>query len=86
MTSEQLKHTLDELHSLLEDDRLDAEDAELLRGALRDIIGRLGDEGEPMAPSATDVVEDFSARFAGEHPVLSTGLRRLIDLLNQSGI
>jgi hypothetical protein len=98
MTSDQLKHTLDELHKLLDDERLDAQDVAMLRGALRDINGRLGipcdpadeadegEEGEAMVPSATDVVDDFSARFAGEHPVLATGLRRLIDLLNQSGI
>lgn len=86
MTNDQLKHTLDELHAQLDEAELDASDVDMLRGALKDIVERLDEEGEPMMPSAGDVIDEFSTRFAEEHPALSTGLRRLIDILNQSGI
>lgn len=87
MSNEQLKATLEELHHLLEDDAdLDQADIQHLRGALRDIVERLDEEGEPMVPSATDVIDDFSVRFAEQHPTMAAGLRRLVDLLNQSGI
>jgi len=86
MTSEQLKHTLEELHTQLDAAELDQGDVDLLRSALRDIVERLGEEGEPMMPSANDVIDEYSSRFAEEHPALATGLRRLIDILNQSGI
>lgn len=86
MSNEHLRHTLDELHHDLEASDLDAEDMGLLRDALHDIIGRLDQAGEPLMPSATDVIDDYSVRFAEQHPTLAAGLRRLIQLLNQSGL
>ena len=86
MSNEQLNRTLDQLHRQLEEADLDEADVQHLRTALRDIVERLGEEGEPVMPSATDVIDEFSVRFAEEHPAMATGLRRLIDLLNQSGL
>lgn len=96
MTSDHLKHVIDDLHQALDGHALDDEDRDVLRRALHDIgdalatdapaTGDTGDAGAPMTPSAIDGLDEMAYRFREEHPTLATGIQRLIDLLNQSGI
>ncbi|MDA3960050.1 MAG: DUF4404 family protein [Planctomycetota bacterium] len=97
MTSQRLRQIVDELHTELEQHSLDEEGRSMLRDTLKDLVVHLdardasaaaepSAEGEPMVPNAIDGLDEAYARFRDEHPALATGVQRLIDLLNQSGI
>jgi len=88
MGHDRLHAVVAELHTLLDDiDDLDHEDREKLNAALGDIRTHLDPE-QPDAEegSLTAEVDEAYARLRARHPVLATGLQRLMDTLNQMGL
>lgn len=86
MSNDRLEHLIGELHKELEDHPLSGDERDLLRSALGNILDHLGADDMPMVPSAVDTIHEMERQWAEQHPALATGLRRLIDILNQSGI
>jgi len=88
MAKERLHETLDELHRELErgDAPIDEDTREHLRATMDDIRRRLAGEDPAQEESVGDRLQESFWRFQSEHPVTAAGIKRLIDLLNQTGI
>lgn len=86
MSDQRLHELLGQLHDELEHRSLGDDDRQALRTAMQDIQERLENEHDHPWDDLTDHLHEAATRFTSEHPTLASGLRRLIDILNKSGI
>ncbi|MHC5068366.1 MAG: DUF4404 family protein [Planctomycetota bacterium] len=87
MSDPQLQQHIQSLgERLAELDQLDPDDRQALRACVeRIVVGLEADE-----PGATEILAEqlgeACVRFREQHPALASGLRRLADILNQTGL
>lgn len=86
MTDRELAEALEAVHQQLSDaNQIDPTDVENLRDTMTEIqsaLERQGEDGE----SLSERVAHSAERFEDSHPVLTTRLGRIADILQQIGI
>jgi hypothetical protein len=88
MPTEQLRKTLEKLHSELEETAsLDAESHRLLVEVLRDIESLLAsEESDHTSDSLLDRLRSATGEFEESHPTLTEAVGRVADVLSRMGI
>jgi CII-binding regulator of phage lambda lysogenization HflD len=88
MPTEQLRKTLEKLHSELEETQtLDAESQRLLAEVMRDIESLLAnEESDHTSDSLLDRLRSATGEFEESHPTLTEAVGRVADVLSRMGI